>query len=154
MRLTKKIKYLALAFFLCIPQTYAQNFTASSKDAESAISEAGLLTDILFLTDSICKGRATGTSGASEAACYIAGRFRQEGLVPFNRNYFQNFKADNGQIGHNVLGVLRGNPYDGSDKYIIVAAHFDNLGELAGRIYQGADSNASGVSALLGIAVC
>lgn len=152
MHLSKKIKFLPLVFFLCTSQIQAQNFTASSKDAENAISEQSLLYDIEFLTDSICNGRATGTRGASEAAAYIAARFRQEGLMPINDNYFQNFKTVNGLAGHNVVGVLKSNPYKGSDKYIIVAAHFDNLGELDGRIYPGADSNASGISAMLGLA--
>ena len=42
--------------------------------------------------------------------------------------------------------------YRGIAKYIIVMAHYDNLGILNGSFYPGADSNASGVAALLEIA--
>ena len=53
----------------------------------------------------------------------------------------------------NVLGMI---PGERNDEYVIVGAHFDHLGmdeDLAGdRIYNGADDNASGVSAALQIA--
>lgn len=53
----------------------------------------------------------------------------------------------------NVLGVI---PGERGDEYIVVGAHFDHLGTdstLAGdAIYNGADDNASGVSAVLQIA--
>lgn len=53
----------------------------------------------------------------------------------------------------NVLGSI---PGERSDEYVIVGAHFDHLGvdeTLANdRIYNGADDNASGVSAVLQIA--
>ena len=54
---------------------------------------------------------------------------------------------------NNVLGMIEGkNP----DEIVIVGAHYDHLGTdlfLAGdRIYNGADDNASGVSAVLQIA--
>lgn len=53
----------------------------------------------------------------------------------------------------NVLGTI---PGERPDEYVIVGAHFDHLGvdeTLANdRIYNGADDNASGVSAVLQIA--
>ncbi|MCZ4279107.1 M28 family peptidase, partial [Rhodococcus yunnanensis] len=54
---------------------------------------------------------------------------------------------------NNVLGMIPGKR---TDEYVIVGAHFDHLGidmALHGdRIYNGADDNASGVSAVLQIA--
>ena len=38
------------------------------------------------------------------------------------------------------------------DSYIIIGAHFDHLGILGGRMYPGADNNASGVAAMLSLA--
>jgi Zn-dependent M28 family amino/carboxypeptidase len=38
------------------------------------------------------------------------------------------------------------------DRYIIVGAHFDHLGELDGKLYPGADANASGTVALTSLA--
>ncbi len=49
----------------------------------------------------------------------------------------------------NVVGMLRSD--SGSDKYLIVSAHYDHLGRKADKIFHGADDNASGVSAMLEI---
>ena len=53
-------------------------------------------------------------------------------------------------MGRNVIGLIPGSSTPA--KYIIVMAHYDNLGILNGSFYPGADSNASGVAALLEIA--
>jgi Zn-dependent M28 family amino/carboxypeptidase len=49
----------------------------------------------------------------------------------------------------NVMGLIPGYAHPG--RYIVVMAHFDNLGTLGGRFFPGADANASGVAALLQI---
>ena len=151
MKLSKKIFLCAAIFLAAHLQVDAQVLTASSKDAEDKISEESLLGDVAFLSGPFCKGRATGSGGGTAAAFYIADRFCEEGVIPFGENYFRNFKT-NEAVGHNVLGMLKGNPYNGSDKFIIIAAHYDSLGELGGTTYPGADSNASGVASMLGIA--
>ena len=102
--------------------------------------------DVEFLSSSICAGRATGTAGAGEAAALVSRRFAKYGLVPCSPGYFSSFYAG-GRIGRNVIGILPG----WGDKYIIIAAHYDNLGILEGNLYPGADSNASGVAMLLGL---
>lgn len=147
----KKLSLLIVIMVISGIQLKAQTLTASSKDAEEKIDEESLYRDVTILCDSLCSGRGCGTPGGSSAAFYIASRFKSEGIVPFNDNYFHNFRVQD-KVGHNVIGVLQGNDYSGSDKYIIVAAHYDNIGTIDGHIYQGADSNASGVAAMLGIA--
>ena len=47
----------------------------------------------------------------------------------------------------NVVGFIEGS--DLKDEYIVISAHHDHLGKSYDRIYNGADDNASGVSALL-----
>lgn len=49
----------------------------------------------------------------------------------------------------NVIGMLQSNL--GSDKYLIITAHYDHLGKKGDNIFHGADDNASGVSAMLEI---
>ena len=53
----------------------------------------------------------------------------------------------------NVLGMI---PGERSDEYVIVGAHFDHVGTdptlVGDQVYNGADDNASGVSAALQIA--
>lgn len=128
--------------------------------AEGMITEESLLRPIEFLTDTLCEGRAMHSRGSVEASAWIAREFDHIGLVPLSSPYIagtvrpplsfiRSFRSS-GKIGRNVIGL---SPASGhSEEYIIVAAHFDNLGVLSGRYYPGADSNASGVSALLNLA--
>ena len=106
-----------------------------------------------FLADTVCAGRATDTKGAVEASFWLARSFDRLGLLaPASRRgapaYVRSFNAG-GKAGHNVIGIC---PAQGSDRYAIIAAHYDNLGVLSGNMYPGADSNASGVAAMLGLA--
>ena len=55
-----------------------------------------------------------------------------------------------GLFGRNVIGLLHGTARP--SRYVVVMAHYDNLGVLNGTLYPGADSNASGVAALLQLA--
>ncbi|MBN2414504.1 M20/M25/M40 family metallo-hydrolase [bacterium] len=52
--------------------------------------------------------------------------------------------------GANVAGYFPGR--GGTGKWIVLSAHYDHLGTHRGRVYNGADDNASGVAALLEIA--
>lgn len=53
---------------------------------------------------------------------------------------------------NNVVGVIKGNDEALKKEAVIVGAHYDHLGKKkSGKIYYGADDNASGVSALLSL---
>lgn len=134
--------------------TPSRNFVPSARNAENIISENTISNTIEFLTDSLCEGRRTSTKGALEAAFYIERRFRKAGLLPVSGSYSQSFQIKNegfSGIGHNVIGVLPGVHAKDGASYIIVAAHYDNLGTIDGKMYPGADSNASGVATMLSI---
>ena len=103
-----------------------------------------------YLADELTEGRATGSEGKMEAEQFIRERFRSYDLKPFNWNYTQSFPYDDTTIVRNVVGVIPANRM--SDEYIVIGAHYDHLGKLGGRIYSGADDNASGVAALLALA--
>lgn len=118
----------------------------TNRNAQNVLTENRLRNDIAFLSDTLCKGRGTGNN--TEAAFWIARRMAGFGLVPFGGSYSQSFNLTNGKIGHNILAMLPGT----SDNYIIVAAHYDHLGILGGKMFPGADSNASGVAAMLSLA--
>lgn len=99
--------------------------------------------DLLFLTDRSQEGRATGSAGAQSTVFYLLREFRNLGL----RTTVQCFDCD-GKAGRNVVAVTPGWYSD----YIVVGAYYDGFGFLDGAFYPGADSNASGVAALLGLA--
>lgn len=121
------------------------------EEARSMVTEQKLSRDIEFLSDSLCAGRATGTSGAMETASWISRRFSSLGLEAIGNSYIHSFKAPTAGPGRNVIGLLRGSK-SASGNYIIIMANFDGLGVRGGKIYPGADSNASGVAALLSMA--
>ncbi|MCR5570730.1 MAG: M28 family peptidase [Bacteroidales bacterium] len=151
MRFASKIGLLLALLLPAALPLRAQSTFVTSKDAESAISAESLERDVAFLADSLCGGRATATRGQVEASAYIARRFRSLGLLPLTEGYFSSFVAE-GKYGRNIIGLLPSSDRPASDRYIIITAHYDNLGTLGDRLYPGADSNASGVAAMLGIA--
>ncbi|MDY0780110.1 M20/M25/M40 family metallo-hydrolase [Tenacibaculum sp. IB213877] len=101
------------------------------------------------------EGRATGTPGIEKAAQYIEGEFKRIGLTTYKDlgSYRQNFE-EKGLKMFNVIGVLEGKSK--KDEYVVVSAHYDHLGIKkdgeGDRIYNGADDDASGVSAVLTLA--
>lgn len=123
----------------------------SGRNAERVISEESLQADVDFLAGSLLNGRKTGSRGSAEVAFWLARRFEKDGLIPIGGHWSRSF--ENGcSAGHNILGILPGQRSGTEERYMIVAAHFDNLGLIDGVLYPGADSNASGVAALVSIA--
>lgn len=116
--------------------------------AHNVVWESKLYRQIEFLSDSLCSGRATGTAGSTETAFYLIRRFRRSGLIPFDGKWTSHFYEP---FGRNVMGFLPGASNGRNSSYVIVMAHYDGLGTLDGTLYPGADSNASGVVAMLGI---
>lgn len=150
-------KYLAAALVLFFFEAEAQGRRMRldiSEEARAAVSEKKLIRDIEFLSDSLCQGRATGSPGAAEAAFWLSRRFRKLGLLPFGGSYAHGFSIQSDSKaagGRNIIGFIPGDEKK-SRGYIIVAANYDGLGIIGGRYYPGADSNASGVAAMLGLA--
>jgi len=112
-----------------------------------------LLKDVEILSSDAYQGRKTGTKGAEMARTYIVNRFQKLGLksYPQHINYAQdfNFKVKNEKIdATNIIGYIPGKGPD----VIVISAHYDHVGIIGGKIYNGADDNASGVGGLLKIA--
>lgn len=132
-----------------------------------------------FLASDALRGREAGKSAGKVAAEYLKAIFQDMGIKPFGGEYFHPFEAyarERQKKGRfqvnpdsiasykqdrayrklslqNVLGYIEGK---NKNEYVIIGAHYDHLGSdrtLAGdKIYNGADDNASGVSAVLQIA--
>jgi len=107
------------------------------------------------LASDAMEGRQAGTIGIEKAAQYIETAFEDIGLTKYNNlsTYRQNFKA-NGLDLFNVIGVLEGKSK--KDEFVVISAHYDHLGvkkEGTGDlIYNGADDDASGTTAVLTLA--
>lgn len=144
----------------------------------ATISEAAARAHIGFLASDELGGRKAGSSDARVAAQYVKALLMQWGIAPMGDSYFQPFSAYSKEWQKkkpwyvqpdsvaklkagvhrrldmvNVIGMIPGRK---TDEYVVVGAHFDHVGsdaDLVGdKIYNGADDNASGVSAALQIA--
>lgn len=139
----KYLKALSLSLFclLLIP-SFSQDL----------IDKEELITDLTYLASDDLGGRGTGTEGNKASREFIADRFEKIGANPIYENYFQSFsvktKDDQEMKAYNVIGQIKGS----TDKKIIITAHYDHLGTRDGKIYNGADDNASGVAGMLAIA--
>ena len=119
-------------------------YVISPKNGEVAVSEKYVREVVDYLCSPSIGGRATGSHGAVKVASWLDGQFSSAGLEYVGGAYLQGFKVD-GSLARNVIGVIPGK----TSKVVIVMAHYDNLGTLGDTFYPGADSNASGVAALL-----
>ncbi len=128
------------------------------RDAGGAgIRVADLRRDVQLLASDRLEGRRG--RGAVLAARFVRERFRSLGLKPlFHGRYFQPIRglAEDGRtttvVGTNVGAVLPGCDERLRGQYVLLEAHFDHLGRAGGRVYPGADDNASGVAMLLAVA--
>ncbi|MBN1348897.1 M20/M25/M40 family metallo-hydrolase [candidate division KSB1 bacterium] len=136
-------------------------------DPAPIFTEKALLEHVAVLADDKMKGRGFGTPELDRAAQYIADEFKNAGLQPGSDNgtFFQLWQAKGGdpQIEttlQNVIGIIPGSREAWSTKSLVVCAHYDHLGlgwpdvhsGDAGKIHNGADDNASGVSIMIELA--
>jgi hypothetical protein len=131
------------------PQT-----TAPPAVSSKIIDAAQLLEDVRALSADAMEGRKFGTPGGARARAYVARRFAEAGLKPFFGTSFEqpvtHKKGAETINGANVVGVVRGKA--SPERLVVVTAHYDHLGVRDGKIYNGADDNASGVATLLQMA--
>lgn len=157
----------------------SNNATTKAKEqALQTINMDAAKAHIGFLASDELRGRKAGTNDAQVAAQYIISLLRQWGIKPLGDSYTQPFSAYSmewqkrkpwqvhpdsiallKQMTHrrlNMKNVLAMIPGKNTNEYVIMGAHFDHVGcdpDLEGdSIYNGADDNASGVSAALQIA--
>jgi hypothetical protein len=146
-----RIPALLTVLFLtgCAPQITPQPAVAPSPAATDQ-----LLEDVRILSADNMQGRLIGTPGGAKARGYILDRLRQIGVSPLpGLDLERPFTAQrNGKTvnGANIVGFLPGTA--GSDRTLLIMAHYDHLGVRDGQVYNGADDNASGVAAVLQLA--
>ncbi|MCF6280462.1 MAG: M20/M25/M40 family metallo-hydrolase [Flavobacteriaceae bacterium] len=101
------------------------------------------------------EGRKVGTPGIEKAAKYIETEFRKIGLSTYDKleSYRQSF-TKKGLDVFNIVGVLEGKSK--KEEIVVVSAHYDHLGMKKNKkgdfIFNGADDDASGVTAVLCLA--
>lgn len=119
--------------------------------AQNLFNEDALIINLKYLASDSLRGRKTGTPENAIARNFVIEKFKQQKLMPFGSGYelpFE-FSSRNGEKikGVNVAGWIKGK----KDSYIVISAHYDHVGVRNDKIYNGADDNASGTSALFAI---
>ena len=128
---------------------------AAPTQAQPAFNADQLLTDVRVLAADSLEGRRTETEGSRKAQAYLLEAFAASGLRAFGDDYRQPFTFRYGRgateaRGVNLIGYVEGSEHP--DSFIVLTAHYDHLGKRGGKIYNGADDNASGTAGLLAAA--
>lgn len=142
----KKLGLLLNVFFVFSLSSCAQN-TAEDFDTSKLLERLETLSSDTF------EGRRTGEKGNDLARAYIIKQFQSINAKGLNGKYEYPFSFES--LGDtinakNILVEIKGTEFP--DKFIVISAHHDHLGIRDGKIYNGADDDASGVAALLSFA--
>ncbi len=147
-----RLKLILVVLFFTPFSLFAQ--TPKEKGlAEITLQKAKEYIGVLA-SDSL-EGRKAGELGGLKASEYIQSTLQKVGVKPWRDTYYQPFESDRypSLKMRNVLGYIPGKY---QDEVVIVGAHYDHIGVKANKtndsIYNGADDNASGTSAILQIA--
>jgi Iap family predicted aminopeptidase len=106
------------------------------------------------------EGRETGSAGQKKAGRYLISQYQKNG-VSFPKvaaSYYQPIPAAylnkkyGGNLGdsENIWAFIEGS--EKPDEIIVISAHYDHVGTKDGEVYNGADDDGSGTSALLELA--
>jgi hypothetical protein len=118
------------------------------------LDSAEIIHDLQYLASDTCNGRQPGTVGHDRAMQRIISRMRAARLDSFDHSLKQIFSGSNingSDSGINIIGWVKGSV--DPNTYLVVSAHYDHLGTSKdGKVYYGADDNASGVACLMALA--
>jgi len=135
---------------------------APKRAAGAAVSETNVRAEMSFLAGDAMQGRGSGSAFERVAAEYIGSQFMQFGLEPAgdknaagNQTYVQSVTEP--RSTWNAIGKITGTDRSLSFEVILLSAHLDHLGVRDNapgddRIFNGADDDASGSTAVLELA--
>ena len=141
--------------------TSSLNKSADKKDfakfyAESIVENE--LKKILYeFSDDKFEGRKTGEKGQKLASKYLIDYYKKLDIKAANINgdYLQHipveyFRGRSNDSSENVVAYIKG--IEKPNEFIVISAHYDHLGIQGEKIYNGADDDASGTTAVMMIA--
>jgi hypothetical protein len=157
-------------------QSSSKSFDSQSAQTAPAAIDHEVRADMAFLADDDLHGRGSATRDEHIAALFAASQFQSLGLEPGgpNGSYLQKSplpdplppRLKQSLSGYedtprketwNAIAILRGSDPKLKDEVILLTAHLDHLGVASAstkgdRIYNGADDDASGTTAVLTLA--
>ena len=105
---------------------------------------------LMKLSSDEMAGRKFNSTESIKVQNYLISSLINNDVTPFQGNFRHTFEHNSflaDKTGSNIIGYIQGSHYP--DEFIVISAHYDHLGKIGSRIYNGADDNASGVAALL-----
>src|SRR5258708_31551400 len=150
----KRATWLAVLFLVVASLAMAQTVTPKAKPA---VSQESVKRYMQGLASDEMRGRGSATADELTAAKYIASQLKLLKIDPAGEDgaYLQSVKFG-AATTTNVIGILRGSDPKLMKETILLTAHLDHLGigrEVNGdNIYNGADDDASGCTAVLELA--
>jgi len=123
----------------------------------TSITNTNLKTILYQLASDEFQGRKTGEDGQKIAAKYVADFYKTHSIEPpaGYPTYFQVipkdfFRGESKGDSENVVAFIEGS--EKPEEVLVITAHYDHLGKKGEKIFNGADDNGSGTSAVLMIA--
>jgi hypothetical protein len=151
---------LFLGFQCSAPRQFTQDFVRSQIPLEETQQI------IRTLASDSMKGRDSKNGGYFDASRYVVSFFEKHNILPFYPQYRDSLVTDS-IISYNIVGQI--GEYDPDKKTVLIGAHLDHIGIQAkeikhsnldentsvnieiDRIFNGANDNASGCTAVLQI---
>ena len=132
------LAFICLSLFSC-----AQSVPVSNQ----------VLRDVEILSADSLGGRLPNTLGHAKAQAYLVQRFKEVGLTPLGSQFQHPFtftmRGSQASVpGVNLVGIIPGK----SEKAVVITAHYDHIGTINGKVFNGADDDASGIGAILAVA--
>jgi hypothetical protein len=158
--LTRYCQLACIGILVVLASALAGSPTHAATKSFLAAAMDSITTDELYqhvevLADDVYEGRSAGSRGGRAASQYIVQELRKYNLTPAGTrgDYFQAFDND----WRNILVLVPGDDSRLEHEVIVVGGHYDHVGRGSnstsygpiGRIHNGADDNASGISIML-----
>ncbi len=150
--------FAAFTIFACGSGKSDGNVKESNKiKYANQINTEDLKEHLFLLSSDILEGRKTGEKRQKLAVNYLTAYYEHLGLTAPNdypdyiqmipQEFFNN--RSNGP-SPNILAYIEGSEFP--NEVVIISAHYDHLGMKGDEVYNGADDNASGSSAVMELA--
>ncbi len=108
---------------------------------------------VYTLASDSLQGRKAGSPDAEKARLYIEKEWRDMGLKPlWGDSYRMPFSVYTSEGYCNLIAFIEGNDPVLKGEYIVIGGHYDHLGVKNGKVYNGADDNASGTACVTEVA--
>ncbi|WKW45409.1 M28 family metallopeptidase [Myroides sp. JBRI-B21084] len=130
------------------------------KEMMEHLSKDELIKHLTIIASDEMEGRKTGEPGQKKAANYIKNFYKKLGIdaLPGTNDYYQKVPSEAMKRmfspklndSENVVAYIKGS--EKPDEYVVISAHYDHVGITNNEIYNGADDNGTGTTALLEMA--